>query len=343
MENTLLCSSPPRLGLIEQHVYQVGDQGGGGGGSGGGGGGSGGGGSGGGSSGGAGIRGGGDGSSGGGTSGNRGSRNSGGGGKKGSRSGSRGGGGGGGGSSGGSGGGVGGGGIGGGGNGGSVGSGGGSSGGGDGHVHLIDADARAINEFQSWVASGRAPVAATDAQLNFEQTRSMPRYIRQVHHFLQKRDSRAHPPRPSQTSPRAGPAMDAGADIAGSAAAVAAHQGNSTSSQPDGLLDNINNALPAWGGSGTLAHSASNSVDSTQRGVLGEVGIDGAFAGGGLTEEGWAFTHQGGRGHGVSKAIGGSDAASRTVGGAGSRSEGLDGRFSQDQVRTSPRSALLGF
>ncbi|CAN0449579.1 unnamed protein product, partial [Laminaria digitata] len=166
-------------------------------------------------------------------------------------------------------------------------------------------DERAIRDFQSWVATGLAPEAATVAQHNFEKDKSMLRYTRQVHHFLQVRDGGGNAPHPSRASPGTGggaavtDATATDAAIAANAAAVAALQGGNSSSQPGGFVDNIsdsygNSAPPAWGGSDPLAPNLVNSIASTQRGVLGGIGMavqDGAFTDGGhIEEERWGQT-----------------------------------------------------
>ena len=62
------------------------------------------------------------------------------------------------------------------------------------------ADRQAIQEFQQWVYEPGAPDKAVEAQKNFEADAFMPRYVRQVHHFLRERDRRVASPRVTRSA-----------------------------------------------------------------------------------------------------------------------------------------------
>ena len=62
------------------------------------------------------------------------------------------------------------------------------------------ADRRAVQDFQQWVSAPGAPDKAVDAQKNFEADGFVPRYVRQVRHFLRERDRRVPSPRVARSA-----------------------------------------------------------------------------------------------------------------------------------------------
>lgn len=53
-----------------------------------------------------------------------------------------------------------------------------------------------IHEFEQWIRTPGAPKQAVDAQHNYERDRHLPRYMRQVQHFLNRGAGRASSRRP---------------------------------------------------------------------------------------------------------------------------------------------------
>lgn len=79
-----------------------------------------------------------------------------------------------------------------------------------------------IREFEQWVRTPGVPKQAVDAQHNYERDRHLSRYMRQVQHFLNKRDGRASSRRPPGV---ARGEVDAAAPSGGGGFAAVGHPG----------------------------------------------------------------------------------------------------------------------